>query len=108
MINRTYSQGLAWYALRIRSNQEKVVAAILENKGYEGFLPLYRSTRRWSDRVKQLDVPFVSAVSCVFRLGMGTRELMQKSESRSGTAPIPGPAPSEGNAISNNGTPETH
>jgi len=48
---------LAWYALRIRSNQEKVVAAIIENKGFEKFLPLYRSTRRWSDRTKQLDLP---------------------------------------------------
>jgi len=46
-----------WYALRIRSNQEKIVASMLENKGYEQFLPLYRSTRRWSDRVKQLDLP---------------------------------------------------
>jgi transcription antitermination factor NusG len=57
MTDRTYSRGPAWYALRIRSNQEKVVTSILESKGYESFLPLYRSTRRWSDRVKQLDLP---------------------------------------------------
>lgn len=48
---------LAWYALRIGSNKEKIVAAIIENKGFENFLPLYRSTRRWSDRTKQLDLP---------------------------------------------------
>src|SRR5579871_2592754 len=49
--------GCGWYALRIRSNQEKMVSAILRNKNIEEFLPLYRSTRRWSDRVKQLDLP---------------------------------------------------
>jgi len=26
-------------------------------KGYETYLPLYRSERRWSDRVKKLDLP---------------------------------------------------
>lgn len=52
-----FQHGVAWYALRIRSNQEKVVSLTLQNKGYEEFLPLYRSTRRWSDRVKQLELP---------------------------------------------------
>jgi len=34
-----------------------VAAATLRGKGYEEFLPLYRSRRRWSDRIKELDVP---------------------------------------------------
>lgn len=48
---------MPWYALRIRSNQEKMVSSILETKGYERYLPLYRSKRRWSDRVKELELP---------------------------------------------------
>ena len=49
--------GRAWYALRIRSNQEKMVSSILRNKEIEEFLPLYSSIRRWSDRVKKIDLP---------------------------------------------------
>jgi transcription antitermination factor NusG len=46
-----------WFALRVRSGSEKLVAAIAENKGVEHFLPLYQCHRRWSDRIKSLDLP---------------------------------------------------
>jgi transcription antitermination factor NusG len=39
----------------------------LRGKGYEEFLPLYRSRRRWSDRVKELDLPlFPGYLFCRF------------------------------------------
>jgi transcription antitermination factor NusG len=34
-----------------------IAAATLRGKGYEEFLPLYRSRRRWSDRFKELELP---------------------------------------------------
>ena len=46
-----------WYAIRVRSNREKVVAASLEYRGFEPFLPLYRARRQWSDRVKDVELP---------------------------------------------------
>jgi transcription antitermination factor NusG len=46
-----------WYAVRVRSRHERLVATALEGKGYEQFLPLYRSRRRWADRVKEVDLP---------------------------------------------------
>jgi transcription antitermination factor NusG len=46
-----------WYALRVRSKFETVASTILRGKGYEEFLPVYPSNRRWSDRVKLLDLP---------------------------------------------------
>ena len=49
-----------WYALQVRPRFEKAIASALLNKGYEGFLPLYRCKRRWSDRIKELQVPFFS------------------------------------------------
>lgn len=56
-----------WFALRVRSHCEKPIAAILHNKGYQEFLPLYRSRRRWSDRTKQLELPlFPGYVFCRF------------------------------------------
>lgn len=46
-----------WFALRVRSGSEKLVATIAENKGVENFLPLYQSRRRWSDRIKSVELP---------------------------------------------------
>jgi len=56
-----------WYAIRIQSKLEGLASATLRGKGYEEFLPLYRSRRRWSDRVKQLDLPlFPGYLFCRF------------------------------------------
>lgn len=58
---------LPWFALQIKPRHEKMAAWALHNKGYEKFLPLYRSQRRWSDRIKELDVPlFPGYVFCRF------------------------------------------
>jgi len=41
------------------------VAASLRSKGFEEFLPLYRSRNRWSDRVQDVDLPlFPGYVFC--------------------------------------------
>jgi transcription antitermination factor NusG len=47
----------AWWALYTRHQHEKVVAEILTAKGFEVFLPLYQSIRRWKDRNKMLSLP---------------------------------------------------
>lgn len=46
-----------WYALHVRTRQETSIASVLQDKGYECFLPLYQSQRRWSDRIKQINLP---------------------------------------------------
>ena len=46
-----------WYAIRVKSNREKVVAASLEYRGFEPFVPLYRTQHQWSDRVKDVELP---------------------------------------------------
>jgi transcription antitermination factor NusG len=54
-----------WFALRVKTGAEKVVASIARNKGFEEFLPLYHSRRRWSDRTKALEVPvFTGYIFC--------------------------------------------
>jgi transcription antitermination factor NusG len=56
-----------WYAIRVRSRYENTVATILQGKGYEWFLPLYRSRRAWSDRIKEIQLPlFPGYVFCRF------------------------------------------
>lgn len=47
----------AWWALYTRHQHEKAVANVLSAKGFEVFLPLYESIRRWKDRRKVLDLP---------------------------------------------------
>jgi transcriptional antiterminator NusG len=46
-----------WYALQVRTRFEKVVAQHAANRGFEEYVPMYRSQRRWSDRVKQIATP---------------------------------------------------
>jgi transcription antitermination factor NusG len=56
-IGVTMSEDSAWWALYTRHQHEKTVAEILSAKGFEVFLPLYESMRRWKDRTKQLSLP---------------------------------------------------
>jgi transcription antitermination factor NusG len=46
-----------WWALYTRHQHEKTVAEMLSAKGFEAFLPLYDSLRRWKDRRKLLSLP---------------------------------------------------
>src|SRR5215467_3324485 len=58
---------LQWYAVRVRSQHEDVVARHLRVRGMESFLPLHREQRRWSDRFKEIELPLFSGyVFCQF------------------------------------------
>ena len=62
---RTDSIRYPWFALRVKSRSEKIVAMIARNKGFEEFLPLYQSRRRWSDRFQSVELPlFPGYVFC--------------------------------------------
>lgn len=51
------AQQWPWFAILVRTGREKTATLLLENAGYECFLPLSRGTRRWSDRTKLIEVP---------------------------------------------------
>jgi transcription antitermination factor NusG len=51
---------IGWYAVRVKSNREKIVAASLAHRGYESFLPLYRIRKQWSDRQMDVEIPLFS------------------------------------------------
>ena len=56
-----------WFALQVKANAEWSVAEALRAKGYEEFLPAYRTRRRWSDRWKEIELPlFAGYVFCRF------------------------------------------
>lgn len=56
-----------WYAIRVKTQREKSIADVLRDKGYAGFLPVYTSTRRWSDRIQEVELPlFPGYLFCRF------------------------------------------
>ena len=56
-----------WFALQTRPKNERKVEALLRQKGYDCFTPIYRSKRKWSDRIVEIDFPlFPGYVFCRF------------------------------------------
>lgn len=46
-----------WYALQTKARHEKAISSYLRLQGMEEFLPLYKSRREWSDRVRVVEMP---------------------------------------------------
>jgi transcription antitermination factor NusG len=59
--------GIHWYGIQVRPRWELSAAKILRSKGFEPFVPQYRSRRVWSDRKVELDFPlFPGYIFCQF------------------------------------------
>jgi transcription antitermination factor NusG len=50
-------EALPWFAVKVRARSEKLIASILEQKGYTTFVPLYQTRKVWSDRVIPAELP---------------------------------------------------
>jgi transcription antitermination factor NusG len=56
-----------WFALQTRPKNERKVERLLQQKGYDCFTPIYRSKRKWSDRIVEIDFPlFPGYIFCRF------------------------------------------
>lgn len=51
-----------WYVVYTRYNAEKKLQKVLDDAGYETFLPLYTTIRQWSDRKKKVIIPLINSV----------------------------------------------
>lgn len=51
------TQQWPWFAIRVRTGRERTATLLMENAGFECFLPVNKCTRRWSDRLKEFEVP---------------------------------------------------
>lgn len=49
--------GRQWYVLRVKPQHERTVSYTLQKKGFERYLPLYKAVRRWSESLKELELP---------------------------------------------------
>src|SRR5258707_3118671 len=57
----------SWYAIQVRCRKEGYVASQILGQGYECLLHTYKSVRKWSDRVKEVDAPpFPGYLFCRF------------------------------------------
>jgi transcription antitermination factor NusG len=55
-----------WYAVYVRSrNEKKVLANLLENN-FESYLPLLKTLRQWKDRKKLVDIPLFNSYVFVY------------------------------------------
>ncbi len=78
---RTFPQQPQWYAIRTRSRHEKIVSEQLEEQGIENFLPLVKKTHKWSDRVKEVELPLFSGYNFV-RLVLSSPERLRVLKAR--------------------------
>ena len=59
------SSPIPWYALQVKPRSEKLVSQLLNHKGVEEYLPIYRAQHRWSDRMAAVELPlFPGYVFC--------------------------------------------
>ncbi|MFL6447750.1 MAG: transcription termination/antitermination protein NusG [Bryobacteraceae bacterium] len=60
-------EGIAWYALKVRSGGEVNVMKALQLRGYWPYCPMQQQRRRYSDRMKVVSVPlFPGYLFCRF------------------------------------------
>jgi transcription antitermination factor NusG len=57
VIMSTWNQPWPWFAILARSGRENTACLLLENAGYECYLPVVKCTRQWSDRTKEIELP---------------------------------------------------
>lgn len=55
-----------WYVLYTAPRAEKMVEKRLQSNGITTYLPLHKSKRKWSDRVKVLNVPLFNSYIFVY------------------------------------------
>lgn len=56
-----------WFVLTVKTGHEKAVGEQLRSRDLEAYVPLYRSRRVWSDRMKTVELPlFPSYTFCHF------------------------------------------
>jgi transcription antitermination factor NusG len=66
-----------WYVLYTAARAEKQVELKLIAEGVETFLPLRKTARKWTDRIKMVDVPLFSSYIFVKTSDEKLRELIK-------------------------------
>ncbi len=60
-------QDLKWFALQVRTRWESSTAVLLSGKGYDTFLPTFKTRKRWNGKLREISAPlFPGYVFCQF------------------------------------------
>jgi transcription antitermination factor NusG len=60
-------QDLKWFALQVRTRWESSTAVLLSGKGYQAFLPTFKTRKRWNGKFREINAPlFPGYVFCQF------------------------------------------
>jgi len=62
---------LQWFALHTKFKTEKYVAEQLRKKGFEAYVPVIKVTKRYSKKIKKLELPLIS---CYVFIRMDTKD----------------------------------
>jgi transcription antitermination factor NusG len=65
-MNKCLTNSGKWYVLYTAPRAEKQVEQRLKKEGITTFLPLHLSPRRWSDRIKLIEVPLFSSYIFIY------------------------------------------
>ena len=77
MVQNLQSPKEKWYAIYTKSRNEKKVAANLQEKGIEVYLPLLKTLKQWSDRKKWVEEPLFRSYLFVRILDKNYLEVLQ-------------------------------
>ena len=53
---------ISWYVLRVKSRHENKVAKLLESLNFKIYNPIIKVKRKWSDRIKTIDLPAIPGI----------------------------------------------
>lgn len=68
---------MEWYVLYTTARAEKHVELKLQAEGVETYLPLHKCPRKWSDRVKMVEMPLFSSYIFVYTTDEKLRTLIR-------------------------------
>ena len=66
MPDKSASSQAKWFPIYTHSRAEKKAYQALVNKGIETYLPLHRQLKKWSDRKKWVEEPFIHSYLFVY------------------------------------------
>ena len=62
MNQSNFYNNISWFVLRVKSRHEMKVAKLLERENFKIYNPIIKVKRKWSDRIKTIDLPAIPGI----------------------------------------------
>jgi len=66
---------ISWFVLRVKTRHEKKVVELLERQGFKVYNPTIKVKRKWSDRIKTIDLPAIPGIIFVQTSLLGKKKV---------------------------------